>query len=584
MAAPAKDTIYIDIDDEITGIIDKLRASEGKVVALVLPKRAAVLQSIVNMRLLKRASDEAKKHVVLITSESGLLPLAGAAGMYVAKSLTSKPEVPTAPDHDDSEETVEESEPGEHDGAEEVTAATAGSMAVGALAGMPPKDDVETVELDDDIAPEDEDDAGSSKAADDKPKPAAAKKPKAKKDKKLMVPNFERFRLLLVAGVLGLILLIFLIVLALNVLPKATIDIKTDATNVNVNLGLNLSTSAQSIDPANNTLPATLAQQQKTYSQQVPATGQQNNGNRATGKVTISLNDCSQAQVTIPAGTGVSTNGLTYITQEGASLNSVEIAGHCRNGDFPNFSSATVDVTAQSAGAKYNIGAAGYSVSGVSGVTANGTAMSGGTDDIVQVVSQADIDNAKSKISTNDNSVKQALENQLQGQNLYPLAATFSAGSPTVTTSANVGDTANNVTVTEVVTYTMFGVHHDDLKTLVDNNVKSQIDTAKQSILDEGISSATYNVQSSNSGGAQVSMSTTAIAGPQLDIANIKQESMGKKSGDVKSTLMTNPDVTGVNVKLSPFWVTSVPKKTSKITVNVAKPTTTENSSNAANP
>ena len=97
-ASPPKDTIYIDIDDEITGIIDKLRASDGKVVALVLPKRASVLQSIVNMRLLKRAADEAKKHVVLITAEVGLLPLAGAAGVHVAKTLTSKPEIPT-PQH-----------------------------------------------------------------------------------------------------------------------------------------------------------------------------------------------------------------------------------------------------------------------------------------------------------------------------------------------------------------------------------------------------------------------------------------------------------------------------------------------------
>ena len=51
MAAPDKDTIYVDIDDEITGIIDKLRNSDAKVVALVLPKRATVFQSIVNMKL-----------------------------------------------------------------------------------------------------------------------------------------------------------------------------------------------------------------------------------------------------------------------------------------------------------------------------------------------------------------------------------------------------------------------------------------------------------------------------------------------------------------------------------------------------
>ncbi|HZL07920.1 MAG TPA: hypothetical protein VFC50_01875, partial [Candidatus Dormibacteraeota bacterium] len=83
MAAKDKDTIYIDIDDEITGIIDKLKVSEGKVVALVLPKRASVFQSIVNMKLLKRAADSDKKNLVLITTETGLLPLAGAAGVHV---------------------------------------------------------------------------------------------------------------------------------------------------------------------------------------------------------------------------------------------------------------------------------------------------------------------------------------------------------------------------------------------------------------------------------------------------------------------------------------------------------------------
>src|SRR6266404_1395162 len=94
---PSKDVIYVDVDDEITSIIDKIENSEHKVVALVLPKRAASLQSIVNMKLLKRSADTAGKNPVLITSEAALLPLAGAAGLHVAKNLQSKPEIPDAP-------------------------------------------------------------------------------------------------------------------------------------------------------------------------------------------------------------------------------------------------------------------------------------------------------------------------------------------------------------------------------------------------------------------------------------------------------------------------------------------------------
>lgn len=62
MSEAAKDTIYIDVDDEITGIIDKVVSSKHKIVALVLPKRAAVLQSIVNMKLLKRVAMRIKSN------------------------------------------------------------------------------------------------------------------------------------------------------------------------------------------------------------------------------------------------------------------------------------------------------------------------------------------------------------------------------------------------------------------------------------------------------------------------------------------------------------------------------------------
>ena len=575
-AIPNKDTIYIDIDDEITGIIDKLRGSDGKVVALVLPKRAAVLQSIVNMRLLKRAADEAKKHVVLITSEAGLLPLAGVAGVHVAKTLTSRPEIPNAPATDDNEEMVEE-EPGEGDDKGEVTAATAGAMAVGALAGLPPKDDVETVELDNEETPEDAD-ADADKTS----KKKATKPPTAKKDKKLHVPNFERFRLLLILGALILIVVIVGIVLALNVLPKATIDITTDATNVNADLNLNLSTAANSLNTANNTVPATLAQQQKTYTQQVTTTGQQNEGTEATGSVTMSAQECGSPQPAndVPAGTGVSANGLTYITQQDTSFTVSKI----KNGCIYFNATGPTSITAQSAGSSYNTDASSFTVAGRPDVSATvDSAPSGGTDNIVQIVSQTDIDNAKSKISTSDPSIKQTLESQLKGQGLYPIVATYSAGTPTVTTSANVGDAATSVTVTEVVTYTMFGVQQSDLKTLIDTNVDGQIDTSKQSILSEGLSNATFSVASSNSTSAQISIQAVATAGPQLDIASIKQQVVGQKSGDVKSLLEANPDVTGVTVKLSPFWVTTVPKKTAKITVDIAKPTTTA-SNNGNNP
>ncbi|HEX7368240.1 MAG TPA: hypothetical protein VF261_01120, partial [Candidatus Saccharimonadales bacterium] len=394
----------------------------------------------------------------------------------------------------------------------------------------------------------------------------AAKVPKPKKDKKLKVPNFSRFRVSLVIGILILIVLIAGWIVATKVLPRATITLTTDTSNINSSLTLNLDTSAQALNASSLTLPAQVKSTQKSQQQQVPTTGQQNNGQQATGSVTMTA--CVSPldfPNNIPAGTGISTNGLTYITQEATSFNPV--GPDKSEGCYKYKSSGTTDITAQSAGTKYNTTLSGAGVAGYSGVSADGSA-SGGTDNIIQVVSQSDIDNATAKLAAqNTSSVKQELEQQLKAVGLYPITATFSAGTPATSTSANVGDQASTVTVTQAVTYTMFGVKQSDLKTLIDSDVESQIDPSKQTILSEGLDTASFHVNNQNATSAQVAMSTTATAGPDLNVATIKKQAEGQKSGVIMVMLKNNPGVVNVKVHLSPFWVTSVPSNPSKVTV-----------------
>ena len=143
------------------------------------------------------------------------------------------------------------------------------------------------------------------------------------------------------------------------------------------------------------------------------------------------------------------------------------------------------------------------------------------------------------------------------------------------------GQVADNVTVTQTVTYSMFGVKENDLKKVVNNEIESGIDTNEQSIIDDGISKATFTVASSSSTGAQVNMQGKATVGPELNIASIRKDSLGKKSPQVKAMFNNNPDITGVDVKLSPFWVNSVPNNEKKVTVKIATPkASNSNSSN----
>lgn len=93
----AKDVVYIDVEDDITTIISKVKASSEGIVALVPPNRIGVLQSAVNIRLLERSAKAAQKRVVLITNNQSLAMLAATANIPVAKNLQSKPEMAEIP-------------------------------------------------------------------------------------------------------------------------------------------------------------------------------------------------------------------------------------------------------------------------------------------------------------------------------------------------------------------------------------------------------------------------------------------------------------------------------------------------------
>lgn len=93
-----KDTIYIEPENDITDILAKLKNSEQKVVALVPPKKAGVLRSAVNIKLIAKTARDNEKAAVLVTTDPALIKLAAAAKIPVAKTLQSRPEVPTDED------------------------------------------------------------------------------------------------------------------------------------------------------------------------------------------------------------------------------------------------------------------------------------------------------------------------------------------------------------------------------------------------------------------------------------------------------------------------------------------------------
>ena len=344
--AESKDTIYIDVDEEITGIIDKVQKSPKDIVALVLPKRASVLQSIVNMKLLKRAQDQNNKKVVLITSEGRILPLAGATGLFVASNLTSKPYVPPVPKSGGAA-------PAPADSALEEVA-------------LDPATPVSQVAPDAQFA-----DVGDEIEIDNTPKPAeaatgaAAKKPKKKN--KMKVPNFGRFRKKAIIIALIVLLLIFGLIYALFVAPKANVTLKAQTNKLPVSFGFVADPNASGVDTTNGVVRAANKTDKQDFSEKVNTSGTQNKGKKASGTVTMTAKKCGGDPLTapngVPAGTGVSTNNVTFITQDNATF-TTSGATTDSSGCYTYPATQDISITAQSGGKDGNVSNATFTVAG----------------------------------------------------------------------------------------------------------------------------------------------------------------------------------------------------------------------------
>jgi len=363
--------------------------------------------------------------------------------------------------------------------------------------------------------------------------------------------------------------------MAIFVLPKAKVTITTTSEAVSANLTLDASDKYTSLNEDAGHIPASLKATNQTSSQQVQATGQQNNGDKATG--TMVFYNCNKDDTlsgtthTVPAGTGVSANGFTYITQDDATVAPSHFNGNTCKQDV---ASSSVDVKAQTGGAKYNQPAATYSVAGYSTISGSGSKMTGGTDNIQTVVSQSDLDNAKQKItSTNTDDFTKKFEQQLDSQGFYVIKSTLKLGDPQITASPSVGQAASTVNVSIVITYKVLVLNKSDLRKVVADTLDQQIDKTKQKLSNDdvlkGVSVSVKNQTSDTAATLDVNEDTTAV--PIIDTVQVKKIAVGHKKGDITSVISSWPGVKGVDVKFSPFWVSKAPKSVSKVQVKLVQ-------------
>jgi hypothetical protein len=541
-----KDVIYIDVEDDITAIIGKVKAADHKVVALVPPKRIGAIQSAVNLKLVHRAAEQADKRLVIISNNAALMALAGSAGIPVSKNLQSKPELAEIPalEVDEGEDVIDGADlpVGDHaamaaSSTDDVVAPAVGGAAVAAATGQAP----------------------SSLAKNSRRSAVAAAN-------RITVPNFDSFRKKLFIGIGAGVLLIGFLVWALLFAAHARVIITARTTDVSLNsraaIGDTLDTSLKA-----GTIKSLTKSLKKDVSIPFTATGTKDVGEKATG--TVNFSNASFNSVTVNAGTTLTSanSGLQY------TLNSTVTVpkGGCSDVFHCSAGTASGTVTAAGSGTKYNADSGSLTGAG-SGVSASfaGTT-SGGTDKTVTVPTQEDVDKVSGDVnkSAAADAAKKELTSQF-GKDYIILTASFksdaSAVKPTPAVGAEAAD--GKGVLAGAVNYTLTALPKSEVSIYLDAYFAQQVDGQNdQKIYSNGLNDVSFTNVSATDTGFTGNISTNGKVGPKIDEKSLKEFAKGKRYGEIQTYVKQIDGVNDVDVKFSPFWVSSAPNDVNRIKV-----------------
>lgn len=549
-----RDLIYIETDDEVISIVEKIKSSPESVVALVAPKRIGVLQSAVNLKLLKRAAKQSRKQLAIVTTDVALSNLASGLSIPIARTVNSHAKLLEAEQIANDPDVIE---------GEDFTAET---ESIGDKSDKEIEAAVKAIETDDRISGDYDGDG----EPDEEPRKS---KPKARSDKpSIKVPNINNLRKKIIIGsAVGAVLIAFL-VWAIVFAPKAVISIKakTSAIDSELTMNLNRGGGGDSLSAA-----PIVKQKKTTDSVQFSATGQKEVGEKATGQVAFcyakdpyNSRNGNKNAINIPAGTRLYFSGVQFTTDS-----DVTVEGGLGERESSCGSSSTyysVRATAVNVGEDSNISkgssmeVSGYSVSAVAK-----TDFTGGSKKIVKIVQQSDIDGAIAKIKSKSESenASEELKSQMP-DSAYVFDGSYTVSQSNPKPSVSVGAEAEGgATLTMETTYTLVGVAKDDIKKMIESTVNGKINKSEQKIYSDGLSSVKVASFQEVNGGYSASIKFKAYVGPIIDDKEIKKMSVGKKAGEISAKIKELSGVDSVDVKMSPFWVTKAPAE-NKITVN----------------
>lgn len=383
-----------------------------------------------------------------------------------------------------------------------------------------------------------------------------------------LVGNIFRLRTAVIAAAC-LIVFGLLPYLAFSVLPKADITLTMQKEDWTFKNAVVADKSITAIDNSASRIPGQVFLQKTNVSSKFPATGKKNIERKATGAVTL-YNAYSSAPQSLVANTRLmSPDGKIFrlasaVTVPGAKIEDGKIAP----------SSVSADVIADKPGDGYNVGPiAKFTIPGFSGTpkyegfyAESKAAFTGGYIGEAKVATDADIKEAKAKSAESlESSLRTLLAAQMPSDfTVLPDGEVFTLLKQTVTPEAGAD---GQFTVLSEGQISLIAFREKDLLDFLHGRVAAE-KGSEYEIIGE---SKEYGVSRVDISAGRVSFALTYTAKLRrtLDMTGFMSQIIGKSESDLKTIIAGVPGISGGTAKLWPFYVRTVTKNTSKVTVEV---------------
>lgn len=568
--------IYLDIDDEITSAAARVRAAEGRHVAVVLPYGSRVATSRINFRLLARDALTHEKQLSVVAGDPAARALAASAGLpvfatvaeyeaasgsgrAVGRPLEASATVVTPPAAADP--PVAAPIPIAVVGADGETA----PMAVGRASS-------------DRAAP---DGAAPDRAAPGRAAPARAASDEGARSSRQRRRGIGRASILLGAAVLALAVVVGGVA-AYLVLPSATAVVTPREESIGpVALRISASTAIDAPDVAAGLVPARVVEVPVEAADTFPATGKRIEEASATGSVRF-VNLDPTSKNTIDRGAIVSTAGGTrFRVERKVTVPAAELVFDPEAGKFTiQPATETVDVTAVDAGPEGNVEA--NTITTVPRgeeplflKVSNPDATRGGARTEFPRVKQEDVDAA---LTTLGATLTQRFTERLADPALvadetavFPETGLLGTAVPSVDPDTLVGQEVATFELGATATGTVTTVDAAPVRAIAEARLAAEVDAGHQLI--DGSSSITESPAVVEGGTITYPVVATARQVAILDPAELETQILGRSLAEARDILAGYGTV---EIGVWPEWVTTIPTFDARVEVQVRAPVTIE--------